>query len=147
MRKREARLRGITGIQPQLIHCCFNSCMAFTGAFSDLGNCTVCREPRYQPGSARPRKTFIYLPLLQRLRLQYLDAGRAKILKTYRHGFTDPDIRDARRLFRDVFDGDLYRDFHLRELGLFTDPHDVALHLSLDGVDITTGKIKHQVCL
>jgi hypothetical protein len=48
-------------------------------------------------------------------------------------------------MFRDVFDGDLYRDFHVRELGLFKDPHDVALHLSLDGVDLTTGKIKHQV--
>jgi hypothetical protein len=44
-----------------------------------------------------------------------------------------------------VFDGDLYRDFHVCELGLFEDPHDVALHLSLDGVDLTTGKIKHQV--
>jgi len=31
---------------------------------------------------------------------------------------------------RDFFDGRLFRDFHLRELGLFKDPHDVALHMS-----------------
>jgi hypothetical protein len=38
---------------------------------------------------------------------------------------------------RDFFDGHLFRDFHLRELGLFKDPHDVALHLSLDGFQLT----------
>jgi hypothetical protein len=145
MRKREARLRGITGIQPRLIHCCLNSCMAFTGTHSDLRNCLICRESRYQSGSTKPRKTFVYVPLIQRLQLQYQDAERARILRSYRHGFTSPDARNARRVFRDVFDGDLFRDFHLRELGLFKDPHDVALHLSLDGVDLTNGNIKHPV--
>jgi hypothetical protein len=62
MRKREARLRGITGIQPRLIHCCFDSCMAFTGTHSDLRNCLICGEPRYQSGSTKPRKTFVYVP-------------------------------------------------------------------------------------
>jgi hypothetical protein len=143
MRKREARLRGITGIQPRLIHCCLNSCMAFTGTHSDLHNCLTCREPRYQSGSTKPRKTFVYVPLIQRLQLQYQDAERARILKSYRHGFTSPDARNARCVFRDVFNGNLYRDFYLHELGLFKDPHDVALHLSLDSVDLTTGKIKH----
>ena len=147
MRKREARLRGITRIQPRLIHCCSNSCMAFTGTHSGLRNCLTCREPRYQLGSAKPRKTFVYVPLIQRLQLQYQNAERARVMKSYRHSFTNPEACNAGRVFRDVFDGDLYRDFHLRELDLFKDPHDVALHLSLDGVDVTTGKIKHQVSI
>jgi hypothetical protein len=38
--------------------------------------------------------------------------------------------------FRDVFDGELYRNFHLNQLRLFRDRRDVALHMSLDGVQV-----------
>ena len=48
--------------------------------------------------------------------------------------------KDTDRLvafYRDVFDGELFRHFHLRELGLFKSCRDVALHLTLDGVQLT----------
>ena len=32
----------------------------------------------------------------------------------------------------------MFRDFHIGELGLFNDPHDIALHMSLDGVQLTS---------
>ena len=41
---------------------------------------------------------------------------------------------------RDIFDGNLYREFHVEELSLFTDPHDIALHLSLNGMQLTNMK-------
>jgi hypothetical protein len=47
---------------------------------------------------------------------------------------------------RDIFDGALYREFHVQELGLFHDPHDIALQLSLDGVQVTNLK-NHEVYL
>jgi hypothetical protein len=66
--------------------------------------------------------------------LQYQNVSRAQILSTYRHNFS----RKTRPTeFRDIFDGDLYHKFHLDQLGLFRDRHDVALHMSLDGVQVT----------
>jgi hypothetical protein len=65
------------------------------GVSPDLRNCLTCREPRYQTGSTKPQKTFLCL------QLQYQDAERARILKSYRHGFTSPNARKARRVFRD----------------------------------------------
>lgn len=55
------------------------------------------------------------------------------------------NIENGVRLFRDVFDGNLFRDYLVGELGLFQDPHDVALHLSLDGIDVTSGRNSHSV--
>jgi hypothetical protein len=37
---------------------------------------------------------------------------------------------------RDVFDGDLYRKFHVDDLKLFQDSHDIASHLTLDGFQL-----------
>ena len=75
------------------------------GVSPDLRNCLTCRE----------HDTRRVLPSLRRhlcLQLQYQDAERARSLKSHRHGFTSPDARNARRVFRDLFDGELYRDFH-----------------------------------
>jgi hypothetical protein len=141
LRCREARLRGVTGIQHRAIDCCFNSCIAFTGKYSDVQECPFCKEPRKHPTSGRPRKQFIYIPLAPRLRLQYENPERARVLKSYRKHLLESNETNGTRQFRDVFDGDLFRNFHQDELGLFQDSHDVALHLSLDGVQLTA--LKH----
>jgi hypothetical protein len=141
LRCREARLRGVTGIQHRAIDCCFNSCIAITGKYSDAQECPFCNEPRKHPTSDRPRKQFIYIPLAPRLRLQYKNAERARVLKSYRQDLLQSNEANGIRQFRDVFDGDLFRNFHQDELGLFQDPHDIALHLSLDGVQLTA--LKH----
>ena len=82
--------------------------------------------------------------MAHRLVLQYSDANRSRILKSYRQTYSELSEDTDRRQLRDVFDGALYRDFHLQELGLFGDPHDIALHLSLDGVQVTNLK-NHEV--
>jgi hypothetical protein len=80
----------------------------------------------------------MYMPLTDRLKLQYRNASRARVLSTYRHGFTKEDSQGKSR---DVFDGDLYHQFHREELGLFRDRRDVALHMTLDGVQVV--KVGH----
>lgn len=78
------------------------------------------------------------MPITQRLLLQYRDASRARVLRTYRASFNCRPV--GQRVFRDVFDGDLYHDFHRQELNLFQDPHDAALQLSIDGFLLTNIK-------
>jgi len=55
---------------------------------------------------------------------------RAEVLTGYRQSLEQSSSTNE---VRDFFDGHLFRDFHPRELGLFKDPHDVALHLSRMG--------------
>jgi hypothetical protein len=128
------RLQRRTGIKPVFFDCCYNNCIAFTGKYADDDQCPYCKEMRLAE-SSRARKRFMYVPLLDRLRLQYQNASRAQVLSGYRHSFTEADSQTK---FRDVFDGDLYHGFHRKELGLFQDRRDIALHMSLDGVQVTT---------
>lgn len=114
-----------TGMKPVWYDCCLNSCMAFTGEFSSLLSCTsikggdLCGEARYhvdldRKGLCRPRKRFLYLPLGPRLNNLYM-TNLAEKLCTYRAGFTDGN----RVNMADIFDGDLYQNYHLTELKLF----------------------------
>ena len=85
----------------------------------------------------KARKQFAYIPLLDRLRVQYRDPNRARLLSTYRESFTGNQQNTTDRAgLRDVFDGDLYQSYHLNQLGLFRDNRDIALHMSLDGVQV-----------
>lgn len=112
--------------------------MAYTGEYSNSPKCHYCGESRFQEAtrstsSNRARKRYAYIPIIDRLRLQYLNPVRAQVLATYRARFKRTD----RSKLRDVFDGNLYHEFHIDQLGLFKDPRDVSLHMSLDGVQLT----------
>ena len=139
----KGRLQRWTKIDPKLLDCCVNSCIAYTGTFQDERICPHCNESRYS-AAGQPRKQFLYIPVAHRLVLQYSDAGRARVLKSYRQTYSNQSDDAGRRQLRDIFDGALYHDFHLQERGMFRDPHDVALHLSLDGVQLTNMR-NHEV--
>jgi hypothetical protein len=113
------------------VHCCYNNCIAFTGDYADVSECPYCGEKRFLD-NGKSRKSFVHIPLIPRLQLQYRNPSRAKALKAYRQSLLRPSSGQAE--VRDFFDGDLFREFHMKELGLFSDTHDVALHMSLDGV-------------
>jgi Transposase family tnp2/Domain of unknown function (DUF4218) len=135
----QGRLERITEIKPLFIHCCINNCIAFTGEYVDATECPHCDEKRFvsdtvPPARPRARKQFLYIPIADRLRLQYRNANRARVLSSYRHNFTQ---ENSPHESRDVFDGGLYHKFHLDQLRLFQDPRDVAFHMSLDGVQLT----------
>jgi len=143
LRRSESKLRQLTKIHPKLVDCCANSCLAYTGTFEQVRICPHCNESRYS-ASGKPRKQFLYVPIADRLVLQYRDASRARILKSYRQMYSNPSEDSDGHKLRDVFDGALYQEYHLRELKTFRDPHDIALHLSLDGVQLTNIK-NHEV--
>jgi hypothetical protein len=93
-------------------------------------------ESRYDGSQKpKPRKTFVYIPLVDRFRLQYRNAARAKTLVGYREELLERG--QGQDELADFFHGRLYNDFHVRKLRLFQDPHDVALHMSLDRVQLT----------
>lgn len=143
LRNAVKRLQQQTQIKTRFIDCCVNNCMAFTGISAETTICTYCNEARLST-TGSPRNQMVFIPLIDRLVLQYADAERSRVLKTYRHDITttrDPGIDGEHH---DVFDGRLYREFHVAEMGMFQDEHDIALHLSLDGVQITNMKT-HEV--
>ncbi|RIB20721.1 hypothetical protein C2G38_1963504 [Gigaspora rosea] len=45
--KLERYLENLVPLKPSLIDCCINSCIAFTGDFSNKNICSRCKEPRY----------------------------------------------------------------------------------------------------
>lgn len=127
----EEKLAKISGLKPQWIDCCINSCMAYTGVNAFLEQCPhtikstkqLCNQRRYfdspdKYGNPKPRRRFLYLPVEERLRSQFAKVmeGRAQLLSTYRAGFdnyTGGPITD-------VFCGELYQKYLRKELGLFT---------------------------
>jgi hypothetical protein len=134
MRRVQSRLQTSTKIKPLLFDCCYNNCIAFTGVYSAATECPTCGEKRHRINTTRGRKRFAYIPIIDRLRLQYKNASQARLLSTYRHTVTESGNHGQ---LRDFFDGKLYREFHRQELKLFQDPRDIAFQMSLDGVQIT----------
>ena len=141
LRRQSGRLQRLTTIKPTFFHCCQNNCIAFTGEYADLSECPYCEENRFS-SSGKAQKTFIFIPLIPRLRLQYRAPSRAKALKAYRQSLSRTSSSQAE--VRDFFDGDLFREYHVNELGLFNDSRDVALHMSLEGVQLAK-KHNHEV--
>ena len=60
------RIAILSSVEPTWFHCCPNSCMAYTGEYSDLQCCQFCKEPRLN-SAKKPRRLFCYLPLIPRL--------------------------------------------------------------------------------
>jgi Transposase family tnp2/Domain of unknown function (DUF4218) len=154
LRRQNDHLQRMTKINPRFIHCCFNNCLAFTGPYADESECPRCGETRYvddveatrnvegrrkprKPQPRKPRKTFLYIPLIDRLKLQYRNATRAKALVGYRKSLLERQQAAGQEELADFFDGNLFTSFHMGKLRLFQDPHDIALHMSLDGVQLT----------
>ena len=135
LRCRAARLEKITNIPALFFDCCINCCVAFTGRYATADHCPLCNEHRRHL-TQTARKQYVYIPIAHRLRLQYSDPSRARLLKAYRKDLQESSTRQG-RVFRDFFDGDLFQTFHKQELGLFDDPRDLAFQLSLDGVQLT----------
>ena len=137
LRRKTERIEKMTGMGPRFIHCCINTCIAFTGTHAERTDCPHCGEDRYVDDGNKARKTFVYIPLTNRLRLQYRNAVRAKALVEYRRNLLERAQAAGQDELADFFHGHLYNDFHVKKLGLFQDPHDIALHMSLDGVQLT----------
>lgn len=138
VRKVAAALSGFCGRE---IHCCINSCVAYTGAYTPLDQCPHCGEERYKPARNNrvhraPRCIFLYLPILPRLRNLYRDSTLAQKLRHRAERDLDPAN------IRDIFDGAHYNRLCGERVAVggdvlghhyFSQPTDIALGLSSDG--------------
>ncbi|KAJ7466343.1 hypothetical protein FB451DRAFT_1093297, partial [Mycena latifolia] len=97
------RVAILSGIEPVWYHCCINSCMAYTGNYSDSTSCKFCPETRYA-ADGRPRRLFCYLAIIPRLQGYFMNPKKVEQL-LYRHNY-----KHIPGTISDVFDGEHYRN-------------------------------------
>ena len=142
-----ARAKELTGIKPIRYDCCVNSCICYAGHYKPLDKCPECKEPRFSGhdshGNPRPRRQFLYIPLIPRL-LAFLQSVHMAELMQYRSSHVHvPGV------FTDIFDGECYQQLCSTPITVhdkpvdppanyFEDHRDIALGLSTDGYGIFT---------
>lgn len=142
-----ARAKALAGIEPKRYDCCVNSCVCYAGHYGPLDKCPECNEPRYSEhdshGKRRPRRQFLYIPLIPRLLAFFESVHMAELLQ-YRSTHTHtPGV------FTDIFDGEHYQQLRSTPITVrgrpvhpsanyFEDDRDIALGLSTDGYGIFT---------
>ncbi|KAF8676920.1 Transposase family tnp2 [Rhizoctonia solani] len=140
--KLQRQIDKISAFGARAIHCCINSCIAYTGVYQRLELCPWCGEARYtahrkNPVRRVPRRTFHYLPLIPRLINLFRSPPMAELLQYRSRRRPEPNT------LSDIFDGRYYLQL-LQEfvylggtrLGhrFFSSNTDMALGLSTDGV-------------
>lgn len=132
----QKKLAECVSIKPTFIPMCVNSCCAFTNELANNETCPWCEQAVYSIDSSNvktPRKVATFLPLLDRLKLQYSDPKRSSDLR-YRHNYINNDEYEQGSSIGDIFDGNLYKE--LAEDGYFKDERDITLIVSTDGYQI-----------
>ena len=124
-------LKNVTEFEPTFYDMCENSCICYTGIYEYYQSCPMCNSFRLD-GKGSVRKVMPYLSVIDRLKIQFNDANRAKKL-LYRHEYitNKNDVDDD---LNDIFDGNIYKE--LSEENLFTDKRDIAFTASCDGYQI-----------
>ena len=139
----------LTGIESVVHHMCTNSCIAYTGPFSDLDACPLCCEPRYDQfrlnssgGKEKiPRQEFHTIPIGLQLQALYQEpesAVLAHYMRTERSRvLTEIDQKGHLDEYSDVLHGsDLIGAFQDGRLG----EDDIALLFSIDGAQLYAKK-------
>jgi hypothetical protein len=132
----QKKLAEYVSIKPTFIPMCVNSCCAFIDQFANNETCPWCGQASYSIDSSNvksPRKVATFLPLLDRLKIQYNDPKRSLDLR-YRHHYINNNEYEKGGSISDIFDGNLYKE--LSEDGFFKDERDIALIGSMDGYQI-----------
>ncbi|KAF9645545.1 hypothetical protein BDM02DRAFT_3062488, partial [Thelephora ganbajun] len=136
----QKRIASLSGLKPGQVDRCPTGCCCFTGTYADLDTCPYCKKPQYKSSGA-PNKQFQYLPVKDQLQVMLKDKSLAKQLM-YRHTHSH-DGRSGDDIIWDVFDCSIYRNLLEKQVVVdgrtqshkyFSDPRDVALGISLDGV-------------
>ena len=140
-----ARARELAEVEPVRYNCCIKSCICYAGHYRHLDKCPRCNESRFSGrdshGDPRPRRQFLYIPLIPRL-LAFLKSGHMAELMQYRSARSHiPNVSS------DIFDGDYYQQLRSTPITVhgkpvdppvnyFKDDRDIALGLSTDGYGI-----------
>ena len=134
----------LSGVVPIARDACINTCMAFTGPFSSLVQCSYCGEPRHRPESNEtPNNQFFTFPLGPQLQALWRSPAHAKHMKyrtqRTRRTMRELDENNGKRTspYIDFFDGSDYLDA-VRNGNIKDD--DVVIMLSLDGAQLYRNK-------
>lgn len=167
------KLQRELGIIPKVIDCCINQCLAYTGRFRMATRCYSCNESRYdvehesdidvpscdeaesevddtvpyqelyKTTKRRPRKRYIYIPLVPALIMTWRCPMRSKIMKDHRRQLLakqrEYKLQGKQYPLTDTFDGKIVQDYLIGEKGLFKDLHDMALQIQMDAVLVIKG--------
>jgi hypothetical protein len=125
----------ISGFEPIRYACCPNSCVCFVGPYEGLSQCLKCDTAHFK-SNGEPQACFTYLPLIPRLCAMVVCFSFAQKLQyRFNHQHNPQKMTD-------VFDGihfcmlqGLFINIAGEQLPslFFSDPHDIALGLSMDG--------------
>ncbi|KAF5370298.1 hypothetical protein D9758_006954 [Tetrapyrgos nigripes] len=125
----------LSGLHPHVYDMCVNSCLAYTGPYTEHMTCQFCGEQRLRP-DGKPRKLFVYIPLIPRLIGYYRSPSMIEKLKYRSNIESDGDVID------DVFDSTLYQELLNKSVVVngetldhkhFSDRRDIALGFGTDG--------------
>ncbi|KJA13779.1 hypothetical protein HYPSUDRAFT_151159, partial [Hypholoma sublateritium FD-334 SS-4] len=147
------RIKEITGVYPLMHDMCPNTCIAYTGPFSELDTCPKCDLPRYNPqvlatsGGVRkiPQRRFVTLPVGPQLQALWRTPEGAQAMR-YRQNFTKsllqkaanrPDKKVIIDEYEDIFHGAEYLDAVCS--GAIKD-NDMVLMMSIDGAQLYESK-------
>ena len=133
----------ITGVVPIVHHMCANSCIAFTGPFSELDKCPYCGEDRYDSKTNVAKQELHTIPLGPQLQSLFRDPKGAESM-SYRRRETETTISILEQnngqleTYSDFIHGSEYLTA-VRE-GWITDG-DVVLMFSIDGAQLYAHKV------
>ena len=120
--------------------CCINSCICYTGSYTNLNECPKCKTPHLNK-AGQPRQTFSYIPLIPHLCALMLNRTYATRLQYRADEHTKTSTRMP-RMMTDIFDGLHYRLLlgervvvgdRMLPHNYFSDHHDIALSFATDG--------------
>lgn len=135
-KKIQSRVAQLAGFEPELYHCCVDSCCAFTGPHALKAECPYCKAPRYN-AQGKPRKLFVYLPVTPRLKAFAANTKSARTMlyrgdeHVHKPG-TITDVMDSRS-YRRLLTQKVVVDGRSLDHKYFEDKRDIALGLSTDG--------------
>jgi hypothetical protein len=134
----------LTGIVPIIQDMCINSCLGYTGPFSELDCCSECGESRYDPTGKVSRKQFHTYPIAPQLQALWRTPEGAYNMG-YRARYTEKILSELQQHngnrispYGDFFDGVDYLTA-VQEGRITSD--DMVLMLSIDGAQLYRNKI------
>ncbi|KAF7340818.1 hypothetical protein MSAN_02111100 [Mycena sanguinolenta] len=128
------RMALLSGVEPRWFDCCPESCIAYTGAYSELTECPHCNGPRFSP-TGKSRRMFCYLPIIPRLQ------GFFQNPKTIERLLYRANYEHIPGEISDVFDCEHYRSLCDKQVILdgktlphkyFSNKYDICLGVCMD---------------
>lgn len=137
------RIADITGVLPLRTDMCVNTCIAYTGPFSNFESCKECNEPRYDLKQSTatkkvPRRQFLTIPLGTQIQALFRSPESAKQM-CYRTELTAKIMQElgANNRIIDVYEDIFHGKDYLTAVGNgIVTTNDILLMFSIDGAQL-----------